>query len=177
MDVSLTSKPQTHFCREWTIQGEELARKIKGIVATDSRGGYDAILLNESPLLGLSNTRSALQTLQVRESLVRAATELPWVASDYDLGDARTKKKPESRVGFVKFLRTGLWSVAFDPTFTSAQRSHEQGQSAVKAVDQQLKKGFLSMQFHDMRELSEHDVQLDSYMSLVDPWTFASGAP
>ena len=33
------------------------------------------------------------------------------------------------------------------------------------------------LQFHDMRELSEHDVQRDSYMSLVDPWTFASGAP
>ena len=32
------------------------------------------------------------------------------------------------------------------------------------------------LQFHDMRELSEHDVQRDSYMSL-DPWTFASGAP
>ena len=168
---------QTHFCREWTIQGEELARKIKGIVATDSRGGYDAVLLNESPMLGLSNTRSALQALQVRESLLRAATELRWVASDYDLGDGLTKKKQESRVGLVKFLRTGLWSVAFDPTFTSARKSHEQGQSAVKVVDQQLKKGFLSMQFHDMHELSEHDIQLDSHMSLVDPWTFVSGAP
>ena len=168
---------QAHVCREWTIQGEELARKIKGIVATDSRGGYDAVLLNESPMLGLSNTRSALQALQVRESLLRAATELRWVASDYDLGDALTKKKQESRVGLVKFLRTGLWSVAFDPTFTSARKSHEQGQSAVKVVDQQLKKGFLSMQFHDMQELFEHDIQLDSHMSLVDPWTFASGAP
>lgn len=33
------------------------------------------------------------------------------------------------------------------------------------------------VQFHDMQELFEHDIQLDSHMSLVDPWTFASGAP
>ena len=75
----------------------------------------------------------------------------------------------------MKFLRAGLWSVAFDPTFTSARKSHEQGQSAVKVVNQQLKKVFfLSMQFHDMHEL---DIQLDHHMSLVDPWTLASGAP
>ena len=33
------------------------------------------------------------------------------------------------------------------------------------------------VQFHDMQELFEHDIQLDSHMSLVDPWTFTSGAP
>ena len=33
--------------------------EIKGIICTDSRGGYDAVEVNESPLLGLSNLRSA----------------------------------------------------------------------------------------------------------------------
>ena len=64
----------------------------------------------------------------------------------------------QGRVGLVKVLRTGLWNVAFAPTFTSARKSHEQGQSPVKVVDQQLKKGLLSIQFHDMHKLSEHDI-------------------
>ena len=91
--------------------GEELARAVKGIIATDSRGGFDAVMYNESPLLGLSNTRAALQALQLREALLRAASELRWVASDYDLGDALTKKKNECRLGLIKFLKTGLWCV------------------------------------------------------------------
>ena len=85
---------QTHVCREWTIQDEELARKIKGIVATDFRGGYDAVLLSESPMLCLSNTHSALQALQVRESLLRAAIELRWVAS---VQSGRCPDKEETR--------------------------------------------------------------------------------
>ena len=71
---------QTHVCREWTIQ--------------DFLGGYDAVLLNESPMLCLSNTRSALQALQVRESLLRAAIELRWVAP---VQSGRCPDKEETR--------------------------------------------------------------------------------
>ena len=34
---------------------EEQAQLVRGVVCTDSRGSYDAVELNESPLLGLSN--------------------------------------------------------------------------------------------------------------------------
>ena len=115
-----------------------MIRQIKGIVATDSRGGFDAVLYNESPMLGLSNTRAALQALQLRESLIRGATELRWVASDYDLGNALTKKKAETRAGLLKFLRTLLWSVAYDKDFVSARKNHEKGRSAVKTIDRHL---------------------------------------
>ena len=130
---------------EWA---ERMARGIKGILATDSKGGYDAVIYNESPMLGLSNARAALQALQLREHLTRTGAELRWVASDYDLGDALTKKKAECRLGLTKFLQTGLWSVAYDNTFTSARKSHGQGRSAIKDVtahqqrDQQLRKVF-----------------------------------
>ena len=40
---------------------------VKGVVTTDSRSGYDAVTRHESPMLGLSNTRAALQAFQVRE--------------------------------------------------------------------------------------------------------------
>ena len=51
---------------------------VKGIVCTDSRGGYDAVEVNESPLLGLSNLRAALQAFQLRDNLKRVGSELRW---------------------------------------------------------------------------------------------------
>ncbi|CAE7037795.1 unnamed protein product [Symbiodinium sp. KB8] len=85
------------------VENQTLA--LKGIVCTDSRGGYDAIEVNESPLLGLSNMRAALQAFQLRDNLRRAGCTLRWLASDYDLADALTKKRADSRYGLVKFLR------------------------------------------------------------------------
>ena len=123
-----------------TSEGQAMA--VKGILCTDSRGGYDAVERNESPLLGLSNMRAALQAFQLRDNLRGVACELRWVASDYDLADAMTKKKPESRIGLLTFLKTWLWSVAFDPTFTSAKRSKQKGQSAVGRIAKHLKHSY-----------------------------------
>jgi len=97
---------------------EEMAKLVEGILCTDSKGGFDNVLYNESPLLGLSNSRSALQALQLREYLQRAGSKLPWVASDYDLGDSLTKKRADCRVGLQKFLKAWLWAVRYDPTRT-----------------------------------------------------------
>ena len=119
---------------------EKQAIMIKEVLCTDSRGGYDAVELNESPLLGLSNMRAALQAFQLRDNLKRSGCELRWLASDYDLADAMTKKRDDSRVGLIKFLQTWLWSIAFDPTFTSSRKSKQRGHSAVRQVDQHLKR-------------------------------------
>ena len=51
-----------------TTTAEQQVLLIRGILCTDSRGGYDAVELNESPPLGLSNLRSALQAFQLREN-------------------------------------------------------------------------------------------------------------
>ena len=56
------SRPSTSRT-ELVEDTEKQALCVKGILCTDSRGGYDAVELNESPLLGLSNTRAALQAL------------------------------------------------------------------------------------------------------------------
>ena len=92
---------------------EEQASLLPGVLCTDSRGGYDAIEVNESPLLGLSNMRAALQAFQLRDNLRRVGCELRWLASDYDLADGFTKKRADSRLGLDKFLRTWLWSIAY----------------------------------------------------------------
>ena len=46
---------------------------------TDSKGGFDAVEVNESPLLGLSNMRAALQAFHLRDNLTRVAYELRWL--------------------------------------------------------------------------------------------------
>ncbi|CAE7822031.1 unnamed protein product, partial [Symbiodinium sp. CCMP2456] len=74
---------------------ERQVLRVRGVLCTDSRGGYDAVEVNESPLLGLSNMRAALQAFQLRDNLARVGCELRWLASDYDLADALTKKKLE----------------------------------------------------------------------------------
>ncbi|OLQ11600.1 hypothetical protein AK812_SmicGene4533 [Symbiodinium microadriaticum] len=118
---------------------ERQALQIREVLCTDSRGGYDAVEVNESPLLGLSNLRSALQAFQLRDNLKRVRCELRWVASDYDLGDALTKKKAEARIGLLKFLNTWHWSIAFDKNFVSAKKSKQQGKTAVGSIDDFLK--------------------------------------
>ena len=87
---------------------EAVARLVRGVLCTDSRGGYDAMEINESPMLGLSNMRSALQAFQLRDHLRRAGCELRWVASDYDLGDALTKERLDGRLGLQRFLHLKL---------------------------------------------------------------------
>ena len=114
--------------------GEEVVKLVKGVVTTDSRGGYDAVTRHESPMLGLSNMRAALQAFQVRESLERTHTELRWTASDFDLGDALTKKAPSCRAGLLQFLKTSVWSIAFDPSFQSARKNAKAGKSALQTL-------------------------------------------
>ena len=111
---------------------------IKGIVCTDSKGGWDSVQVNESPLLGLSNIRAALQAFQLRDNLLRTGGELRWLASDFDLGDALTKKRAECRTGIQKFLSSGQWCIMFDPLFVSAKRNKKAGKSAVDVLQRAL---------------------------------------
>ena len=134
-------RPDCDSCQSHDLDEEPacgVGPPSKGILCTDSRGGYDAIEINESPLLGLSNMRAALQPFQLRDNLRRTGCELRWLASDYDLADALTKKRPEARLGLVKFMRTGLWSIKFDPSFTSSRKAKRQGKSALTDVDRHV---------------------------------------
>jgi hypothetical protein len=121
---------------------EEQALTTKGILCTDSKGGYDAVEVNESPLLGLSNMRAALQAFQLRDNLQRVGCNLRWLASDYDLADAMTKKRMDSRIGLTKFLKTWPWSIAYDPNFVAAKKNRKIGKTAVQKVDDALGENF-----------------------------------
>ena len=117
---------------------EDTVKQTPGIVCTDSRGGYDAVQLHESPLLGLSNMRAALQAFQVKQSLQRSGTTLRWLASDYNAADSLTKKAPSCRDGLWKLLKTGMWCVAYDPTFQAAKKAAKQGDTALRRVQRHI---------------------------------------
>ena len=117
---------------------EDTVKQTPGIVCTDSRGGYDAVQLHESPLLGLSNMRAALQAFQVKQSLQRSGTTLRWLASDYNAADSLTKKAPSCRDGLWKLLKTGMWCVAYDPTFQAAKKAAKQGNTALRRVQRHI---------------------------------------
>ena len=126
--------PARAQCEDLVDVMERQALRVKGIVCTDSRGGYDAVEVNESPLLGLSNMRAALQAFQLRDNLRRTGTELRWLASDYDLADALAKRKAEARQGLLRFLQTGRWAIKYDPSFRSAKKSKRAGKSALDVI-------------------------------------------
>ena len=105
---------------------------VKGVVGTDSRGGFDAVNKNEGPLLGLSNIRSALQAYQLRESLEQSKAALIWIAGDWNLSDALTKKSKTARTSLVQFFRTWTWRLKYDPGFVQSERkSKKAGLGAV----------------------------------------------
>ena len=63
----------------------------KGIIATDSKGGYDAVTKSEGPMLGLSNARSALQAYQLREQLAESFCRLIWISGDWNLSSKQSR--------------------------------------------------------------------------------------
>ena len=121
---------------------EEAASHVPGILGTDSKGGYDAVVRHEGPDLGLSNARAAIQGHQLKEGMRRVRTKLIWLASDFNLSDALTKRASECRRSFVQFLRTGIWMLRFNPEFViSAKKAKKQGLDAVTQLKQATRKG------------------------------------
>ena len=112
--------------------------KTYGIVATDSKGGYDAVKLNEGSTLGLSNSRTAVQAYQLKQNFQDARLSLCWVAADWNLADGLTKESAESRKSLLEFLKNFKWSLKYDPLFRSARKTkQETGKHAVDSLKQE----------------------------------------
>ena len=66
---------------------------VNGIVVTDSKGGYDAVEINEGSTLGLSNIRTAVQAYLLKENFRAPNRTLKWIAGNWNLADALTKEE------------------------------------------------------------------------------------
>ena len=112
-----------------------MVKTIYGIVGTDSKGGFDAVTRSEGPMLGLTNTRSALQAYQLREQLDHGGAKLIWLAGDWNLSDALTKKPQVARQSLLQFLRNFVWRLHYDPKFvTSEKKAKQQGRGALQQM-------------------------------------------
>ena len=106
---------------------------VKGIVGTDSKGGFDAVM--KAPLLGLSNIRSSLQAYQLREHLEQGGALMIWLGGDWNLSDALTKKPAVARQGLLQFLKNFVWRLQYDPAFITSERKAKQaGRGALQQM-------------------------------------------
>ena len=109
----------------------------KGIIATDSKGGYDSVTKSEGPMLGLSNAGSALQAYQLREQLAESFCRLIWISGAWYLSDAPTKKARVAREGLIQFFKQNVWKLKFDPTFLQSEtKARQLGKAAVKQMQE-----------------------------------------
>ena len=133
-------------------------RLVPGLLGSDSRGGYDSIMINESPLLRLSNIRAALRAEQLKQSLPDCGTKLIWLASAWNVSDGLTKKKPERRENLAYFMCHRRWMLKFDPEFiVSSKKQKAVSGSPAKQLSQISKN---SEYFGSMQQFSEF------------PWSF-----
>eukprot|EP00438_Fugacium_kawagutii_P003117 Skav222832 [mRNA] locus=scaffold1338:43482:51341:- [translate_table: standard] len=117
-------------------QIEDQNSLVKGVIGTDSKGGFDAIAFQEGPYLGLSNARAAVEAYQLKQSLARTTSRLIWMSSDWMLADAMTKKAVEARKSLEQFLRQRIWMFKYDPEFvTSARKAKQLGLQATKVMN------------------------------------------
>ena len=102
----------------------DLAKIVPGALVMDSRGIYDAMVKNISPLHGLRDSRSGYElTLSVNQSQI-AGTKLRWVNGLSQLADSLTKANAKKTL--LQFLSgKQFWRLVHDPKFESGRRVHK----------------------------------------------------
>ena len=54
--------------RDLLSNADAQVKLVPGVLGTDSKGGFDSVMVNESPLLGLSIMRAAIQAYQLKQA-------------------------------------------------------------------------------------------------------------
>ena len=109
-------------------QDETLKHAPEACLITDCKGLFDAVNRNQSAGLGLSEKRTAIECLSIRQITAETGVTVKWVNSDRQVADILTK------VGVLtenidRVLR-GTWKIVFDETFTSAKNLRKQNREA-----------------------------------------------
>ena len=100
----------------------EATRAVRATMVVDSKGGFDAVVENESANLGMSSSRTAVEALALKEITQDEPVELAWVSGDWNLADNFTKPKRECREGMRSFLLNHHWRIRYDPEFIVAEK-------------------------------------------------------
>ena len=138
----------------------DLAKVIPGALVMDSRGIYDAMVKNTSPLHGLRDSRSGYElTLSVNQSQI-AGTKLRWVNGLAQLADSMTKANAKKTI--LQFLSgRQFWRLVHDPKFESGRKVHK------REMERKLR---------EMQEFFVQEVKKAAYKHNW-PWTEIDDAP
>ena len=102
---------------------KELASKMESLLVTDSRGLYDAISSSDSPLLGMSNSRTGVEASAIQKGVREdGKCYLTWVPSDMNLADCLTKATSEAFKVAALYHARKAWIVRFNEEFVSARK-------------------------------------------------------
>ena len=99
----------------------------------DTKGVFDSVSRSESAALSMSDKRSVVEGLALKESIARTRTRLRWVQSQISVADGLTKFDPRACQLVRQFLAAITWRVKHDPTFTSAKKVKAQKANNEKA--------------------------------------------
>ena len=101
-----------------------VVKEIEGALVMDSRGIFDAMTKNMSPLHGLRESRAGYElTMAVNLGLL-AGTRFRWVNGTSQLGDSLTKA--DARKVILQFLsQRQYWRLVHDEKFESGRKVHK----------------------------------------------------
>ncbi|CAK0795828.1 unnamed protein product [Prorocentrum cordatum] len=109
---------------------DDTVKIVPGMLITDSRGMYDAILKSESPQLGMRSFRSGGEARGIKEQILRTGVSFRWVNGLAMLADSLTKPGYPARHVMEEFLTTQRWKCIFDEMFQSGRRRQRDGKGA-----------------------------------------------
>ena len=101
--------------------GEQIAATPAALLI-DAKGVFDSVSRSESAALPMSDKRSAVEGLALKESIARTRTRLRWIHSEINVADGLTKFDHRACQLVRQFLSASTWRVKHDPTFTSAKK-------------------------------------------------------
>ena len=100
-----------------------------GCLIIGVKGVYDTIDCNGSAAISMSDKRSAVEGLALRESLGRTRTQLRWCRSEAHVSDGLTKAGPRALLLLRKLLSTNIWRISWGPSVTSSKKLRSQAKA------------------------------------------------
>ena len=97
----------------------DAVKATTGIIVLDATGVYDAVQNSSSAALGLTDKRSGIELLGLKDSVEEHDTDPRWYHGDIQLADGMTKRKMSYRI--LSFLRSPRWKLVLDTTYTSSK--------------------------------------------------------
>ncbi|CAK0886214.1 unnamed protein product [Prorocentrum cordatum] len=146
---------------------DDAVKTVPGMLITDSRGIYDAILKSESPQLGMRSFKSGEEARGIELQILRTDVSFRWVNGLAMLADSLTKPGYLARHVMEEFLATQRWKCTFDEMFQSGRRRQRDGKGAFADAPEEADSGCMEGFLDPLESLCDDAFLSDSTRSLM----------